>query len=85
MPMGIFLGDYGIRVNSNWVYKTKVGPLYGQLQNLTLFLQNFVVNTTKVDIKSDCEEHVYMYTMIHMIQHHGVNCLVTYKYQEWRC
>ena len=36
MPMGIFLGDYGIRVNSNWVYKTKVGPLYGQLQNLTL-------------------------------------------------
>ena len=62
MPMGIFLKDYGIRVNTNWVYKTKVEPLYGQLQ-----------------------EHVYMYTVIHMIQHHVVNCLVTYKYQEWRC
>ena len=54
MPMGIFLKDYGIRVNTNWVYKTKVE----QLQNLTLFLQNFVVTTTKVDIKNYCEEHV---------------------------
>ena len=82
--MGIFLRDYGIRVNTNWVYKTKWNLLWTTAK-LTLFLQNFVVNTTKVDIKNDCEEHVYMYTVIHMIQHHVVNCLVTYKYQEWRC